>query len=101
MSTKSLVPVPRRSAKGPQISFRRVCAFKPHKLGSKQFDSRFCVHGFRQRAGTYYPTRVSTPVCMRDTGRLTMAWGAGRSDVQSQVGDGSHSVTRILMTLSS
>jgi hypothetical protein len=87
MSTKSLVAVPRRSAKGPQISFRRVCAFEPHRVGSKQFDSRFCLHGFRQRVGTYDPNRVSTPVCRRNSGHLTMAWGAGRTDVQSQVGD--------------
>ncbi len=85
--TKSLVIVPRRSAKSAQISFRRVCAFKLHKVGPKQFDSRFCLRGFRQRAGTYDPARVSTPVCRRDSDRLTMAWGAGRSDVQSQVGD--------------
>jgi hypothetical protein len=88
MSNKSLVPVPRRrSAKGPQISFRRVCAFKPHKVGPKQFDSRLCLYGFRQRAGTYDPVRVSTPVCRRYSDRLKTAWGAGRSDVQSQVGD--------------
>ena len=87
LNTKSLVAVLRRHAKGPQISFRRVCAFKPHKIGPKQFDSRFCLHGFRQQAGTYDPDRVSTPVCRRDSDRLTVAWGAGRSDVQIQVGD--------------
>ena len=98
LSTKSLVPIQRLAAKGHQISFRRVCAYKPHKVGSKQFDCRFCLHGFRQREGTYDPARVSTPVCRRDSDRLTMAWAAGRSDCRCNIGDADRAFLQSSMT---
>ncbi len=87
LSTKSLVPIPRSAAQGQHISFRRVCAYKPLEVDSKQFDCRFCLHGFRQREGTYDPDRLSTPVCRSDSDRLTMAWAAGRSVCKCNVGD--------------
>ena len=71
ISTGSLLPVPRSKAQGYRISHRRVCAYKPHKVGEKQFDSRFCLHGFRQRPGSYDPDRVSTSVVRQESvGRL-------------------------------
>jgi hypothetical protein len=77
ISTHSMIPALRSKAKGQRISYWRVCAFKPHKVGAKQFDSRFCLHGFRQSEGTYDPNRVSTPVCRKESDRLTAAWAAG------------------------
>ena len=40
ISAGSLLPVPRSKAQGYRISHRRACAYTPHKVGEKQFDSR-------------------------------------------------------------
>ena len=87
LSTGSLKPVPRNQAKGYKISFRHLCSFKPHKIGAKQFDSRLCLHGFRQPQHSYDPNRVSTPVARVESVKLTMAWAVGRKDCDNALGD--------------
>jgi hypothetical protein len=87
LSTGSLKPVKRGQQKGHQITYRHLCSFKPHKVGDKQFDSRLCLHGFRQRAGSYDPDRVSTSVTKTESVKLSMAWAAGRSDCDSEHAD--------------
>ena len=98
LSTGSLKPVKRGQQKGYQITYRHLCSFKPHKVGDKQFDSRLCLHGFRQRASSYDPDRVSTPVAKTESVKLSMAWAAGRDDCDSEHADGDRAFLQASLT---
>ena len=98
LSTGSLKPVKRGQQKGYQITYRHLCSFKPHKVGDKQFDSRLCLHGFRQRPSSYDPDRVSTPVAKTESVKLSMAWAAGRSDCDSEHADGDRAFLQASLT---
>ena len=98
INSGSLKLVRREDALGYKMTSRSLCTFKPHKVGIKQYDSRLCLHGFRQPKHSYDPDRVSTAVARSESIKLTMAWAAGNKERSSAQGDATRAFLQAPLT---